>query len=354
MAEAEEIQERILVAARKSLAQVPKYNGRTSFALWRQAWTTWVIGQGIDRAGHRMGKISILTAMEGRALAMVEPLQSSTTAFAEIATVEEFMERVQLLFQPAAEIQMAKEQFKSCKQARQENVSSYLSRKFGFFDRAFSPAERIFDNLLDEVISGLYSNLVKRKMRWENPRTREAIREKALYIVATERRALAEGYGESVSYDGLAATTITFSQNEDHQYGEPMDIDKIDEDVNRLGNPQDRKCYTCQGIGHLARQCPTKKQGNPPNRGGGGGGRGRGNKTGGTGGFRGKCNGCHQVGHMIKNCPSKGGRGRGGRVDPGKGAQRTPPNRGVNKVEDEENTGNDPFLAESILWEESE
>ena len=289
--------------------------------------------------------------MRDRALAMVAPIQHGTEAYAACATAEELMAQLELMFQPAAESQMAKEQFKSCKQQRQENVSSYLSRKFAFYDRAYQPAERIFDNLLDEVIAGLYSNLVKRRLRWAEPTTREQIRERAILIVAQERRMFADGYGEATSYDGLAATTMTFRQG-GLTDPEPMDIDKLDEDVQRMADGREKRCFHCNNVGHYARNCKIKKRERTNNS----GGNNSGNKGGGaqskekSGEFRGKCNGCHQVGHMVRNCPNKGNAGRGRKVDPGKGSQRTPPRR-VNKVEDD---AEDQSFLEETIWEESE
>lgn len=324
---------------RPLLKTLPKYE-RKSFSTWRSEYKVWFRINGISDAGVEFAKQSILMCMVGEKARMCEGLQVDTDAYNAIDTADKFLEALELVFSPQAESELSKELFKSYKQGRKEDISSYLSKKYSLYDRAYPEAERSFTTLLDYVIQGVYSPLVKRKLRFETTTNRVNLREKAIFVVATLRRCYNEGYGEATSLDGLAATTQVFSFTESGE--EPMEVDSLRDEINAIKNDE-RRCYKCNRTGHLAKTCRVPKKNYLP---------GKNVKHSDKKEFRGKCNYCSKVGHIAKDCYAKKNESkRSGKSDPGKGAQRDVPNhKRVNKIENEDDEKS--FLEE--VWEEEE
>ena len=334
MAEADAIK-----LARPLLKTLPIFE-RKSFNTWRNEFKVWYRINGIAEAGTEFAKQAALMAMRGEKARMCEGLQIDTEGYNACTTIERFCEALELVFSPQAESELSKELFKSYKQGRKEDISSYLSKKYSLYDRAYAEAERSFSTLLDYVIQGVYSPLVKRKLRFETPTNRVNLREKAIFVVATLRRCYNEGYGEATSLDGLAATTQVFSFTENGE--EPMDIDSMREEINAIKNDE-RRCFKCNRTGHMAKTCRVKKRDYLP---------GKNIKHSEKKEFRGKCNYCSKVGHIAKDCyAKKNDSKKSGKSDPGKGAQRDVPNhKRVNKIENDE--AEESFLEE--VWEEEE
>ena len=89
---------------------------------------------------------------------------------------------------------------------------------------AYPAEEANFPTLLTEFIRGIWNVVVKKRVRQQNPRTVQDLKNCAVQTVAIEREAYIDGYGESATLDGLSAVTMYKSQPEQD---EPMDISAI-------------------------------------------------------------------------------------------------------------------------------
>ena len=98
----------------------------------------------------------------------------------------------------------------------------------------------------------------KKRVRQQNPRNLQELRNIAIQTVAIEREAFLDGYGESATLDGLNAVSMIKSQPEPD---EPMDISAIKnqhdkkEHKPRENHKETRICFFCERVGHLKRNC---------------------------------------------------------------------------------------------------
>lgn len=297
--------ERIFANARHALKTMPKYDQAFGgFRQWSDSWQLWytlnainttvAIDQGV------FAKQCLLFAMTGAARDMVEPIKIGTPTFND-TTVEQFHQHLETIFEPAAEQEMARQRFRDVKQRRDEDISTYISRKLALYNRAYPVAERSVQIYREHAINGMFANVVKRDMMRANSQTYNEVRDDAIRIVAMHRNCYKFGYGEATDLGGLAATTKVAQNNIE---GEAMDIDNLEE-VKSFGeqrfksagggqgrsNKETRKCYNCNTIGHLSAKCTAPRRPRP-----------NANKKTNPGV---KCNFCKIPGHTEPECRKK-------------------------------------------------
>ena len=325
--------------ARKSISNQPKFNGETGFRRWFNEWTAYHLGQGVDAdtVGHEFMKKAMCAAMQGIAVDMIQPYATGSAPFRNAATFQDYYIVVRGVFEPAAEVNLARESFKLCKQLAKEDVSTFITRKNVLWEAAFpDAAQRSFVTLFEETVNGVYSKEVKREMLRDASRITNLtqMREKAIESAAYCRRLYQQGLTDTIgNLDGLLPTTNLAQSGFDKDQGMAMEIDALKEQVNAMntgGGKNSIKCYLCNKNGHYAKDCWSKKKGSNP------GNQGRGNQKSSKVQFSGKCGYCKKVGHKEAECFQKK-RDKGGKsvASQGKGSQRTPPQR-IRNVNDEE------------------
>ena len=322
---AEEI-DRILANARKNTAGIPQFiPEKELWRSYRQRLMNYFALCGIAQMGIAgrpaelisFAKHAVIAGMTGTAVERVRAYLPGTEAANACPTLEAYLGLLESLFQPPSESRSLKLEFRNRKQAKDEDVSSFLSSKFALYDIAYPPEQRDHETLLTEVIKGLFSIVVKRRLQMAREvDTRERLRERLFEIVSKEREAYQCGFAESTSLDGLVAVAVPHLRRAGqaaHGQGqggdEPMEVDAMREEIARLhaqahsntgkgtgggqGGQNDpkpgekRTCYNCRQPGHLRRQCPKPPRGD---------GDGRRDKK------RKKCVHCGKIGHTVEVC----------------------------------------------------
>ena len=314
--------ERVLVNARKNISHIPAYDpAKEIWRSYRQRLENYLQMTGIADLGRlnqparwvTFAKYAVIAGMTGTAVERVRAYLPGTDAANACNSLDDYLELLQQLFQPPSESRSLKLEFKNRKQQKDEDVSSFLSSKFALYDIAFPPEQRDHETLLSEVIRGLFSNVVKRRLQMARDLdNRERLRERLFEIVSKEREAYQCGYAESTSLDGLVAVAVPHLRRAGyapHGQGqgsdEPMEVDAMREEVARLhaqagkgagggqgGQNQQkpgekRTCFNCNKPGHLKRNCPLPPKGD---------GKGKGDKK------KKPCVHCGRKGHTIEVC----------------------------------------------------
>ena len=320
--------ERRYDVACKSLGQAPKYDAKGSWRTFETSFETWWRVNRIDEQNAQFQKRALLSCMRGQAVEMTRPYNENSDTWNNCLNLAAYLEAFRRIFLPPEESELARSEFKTRKQGRKEDISTYLSSKIALWQLAYPDAERSFPTLMDETIGGIANRVVKRNLRYSQITDITTLRTQAVRIVAAERQCYREGTAESTSLDGLAATTFVSRDNgSDHE----MDFE---EGVNAAGK-FNGNCRKCKKYGHKAADC------NKP----GVQGIGQENQR--------KCYRCNRVGHLKKDCHAKTkangekiidkpgdkrgqkpNRDKKGRLQKGKGAVRS-----QNEVTDEESEG---------------
>ena len=296
-----------LQRGQKVMNHCPKYARKRPWRQYVCEFYSWVECFSLYLVGDDFIKDAMVWSMRGQAMDMIHPHRSGSATYMNNVTWRAYAIAIESIFAPRAESQLAKQEFKTYKQAQTEDISSYLATKRALFDVAYT-REGPFDTLLDEVINGMVNNEVKRELRMRNPQTADEMSMYAVQIVANVRAAYENGYGLSESKAGLYHTTMLgIRENQE----EPMDVNamrrkmrQMEEQIQTMNS--EMRCYHCNGKGHIAKDC-RKNPGNRGGRGGAGrGGLGRGGRRGGgtqSGGkFPYNCHYCKQPGHKIADC----------------------------------------------------
>ena len=290
----------------KVMNHCPKYARKRPWRQYVCEFHSWVECFSLYLVGDDFIKDAMVWSMRGQAMDMIHPHRSGSATYMNNVTWRAFARAIEHIFAPRAESQLAKQEFKTYRQGQTEDISSYLATKRALFDVAYT-RNGPFDTLLDEVISGIINNEVKRELRMRNPQNADEMSMYAVQIVANVRAAYENGYGLSESKAGLYHTTMLgIRENQE----EPMDVNamrrkmrQMEEQINEMN---DGKCFKCNRKGHMAKDCKAPF-GNRGGRGGAGRG-GPGRRGGGTpsgGRFTFNCHYCKKPGHKIADCFKK-------------------------------------------------
>ena len=257
-------------------------------------------------------KNCLLESLRGRALLRIRENPELERIY-RLGTFEEYLNRIRTVLSPNSEKVLVRSKFDQYTQKRTQDISSYFSNKLTLFMLAFGEAERLFDYLRVSVLAGIINKEVRWEVRRGNPRDVETLRAALLECIAAERDAYLGGYSNFTSSDGLS--TISSARKQIDMPGDEM------MEVNGLGS-NDRKCHRCGCSSHLQRYCIAKKdiKGNEitetskgstkpfskpfsiP-----GGGRGRSGSQGRGPSDRSAktCHSCGRLGHLKRDCRSK-------------------------------------------------
>ena len=291
--------------AQKAARLQPEYShdGKKSWTVFCAEREDWMrlheIGIGV--IAEDWHKNAVIASLKGTAREMITGQEERLRGL----PWAQFQKELEGVFQPIAETELMRQEFKRKQQGAQEDIVRYLSTKEALFRRAYVYDAGNLRILLESTIKGVYNRAVKERLLAkyhdiDNPmRDFAALRGYATNAVACERSLLAQGLGQSTSMDGLGATGIVHGDSLFNQDGgEPMDIGR----VNAMANGG--KCFNCDMPGHIARQCPRPKR--TGGRGGAGGAGGaRKPASEGRDRFKDPCLRCGRKGHWKRECFSK-------------------------------------------------
>ena len=106
----------------------------------------------------------LLNSMRGHAVELTRPFAQGTEAFDNAATIDVYIEIFRKIFLPPEESELAESEFRSRKQGRKEDISSYISSKIALWQCAFSEQDRSFKVLKRETISGIVNKKANRDL----------------------------------------------------------------------------------------------------------------------------------------------------------------------------------------------
>ena len=173
------------------------------------------------------------------------PWRPGTQLYTAAATYDQWLVALRGIFEPAAESEMSRVEFRLKTQGKSEDISSYLNIKYALYENAYAEGEQSFSVLLTSCIEGMHSTVIKRLVQRSNPADQTALRDAAIRAVANERTAYRAGYAESTSLDGLETTMQAVSLASGSGGVEPMDVDGI----------KGIKCFRCSKEGHRRADC---------------------------------------------------------------------------------------------------
>ena len=285
--------------AQKLIQHQPKYSHeQTSKRTWQMFQSErkdFFEGHGItiDTIGEDYHKRYLMMALQGKAREMIVGIEDDLKAKPYDGMLQQLTEQ----FSPRFESELLKSQFKARKQGRLEDIITYLSSKEALYRRAYAPQERTITHFMESAIANIYNERVKEALIVKRYDPRNLItdymhlRDIAASSVAMEIEMVKAGLpNASTSLDGLRATSLAVTQGQD-QEDERMDITKV----------EDRACFKCGKVGHLAANC-RKKERKPftPRAGNGRTTPGKGGKP-----FPYNCRKCGVFGHKAADCRKK-------------------------------------------------
>ena len=245
-------------------------------------------------------KLALIHSLRGSAAERTRHLTTGTAIYESVPDYAHYETLVKEVFNPQAEEDLSRSEFIARRQGIREDVGHYYSIKSSLFMEAYG-MEGPFTVLFTETLKGLYNQVVKRQLRRAGPTNPEELRATLYRIVAAERVAVLEGYGESQSLDGLSAISTPTEHQRSPQpgsYEEPMEINHMGpQNKNKAPareKERDKQCFTCGRRGHIARNCRSRGAQKPQDR----------SKQGAKGETK-KCYHCQRPGHVIADCMAK-------------------------------------------------
>lgn len=209
-------------------------------------------------------KCSLLASLQAQAIKNVELYTEDTVPYDNCNTLDEYIELIRSVFQPASERLMSKLDFEARVQDKNESVREYAAAKIALWNIAYTNNLENCTILKEEFAKGIWNREVKREIiGLPASTTPEMLIEGAISAVAKERQRFKTGCAYSTSLDGLEGNIQGYEANrywKKRDRGTPMEVDSLQQ-VNSNSHSQreeTRDCYHCQKRGHLAKQCPNK------------------------------------------------------------------------------------------------
>ena len=261
---------------RKAAASAPKFAAGTSYLAFETQYLAWRRASGImETVVQGDNEVPVHDAIfqsellcicfSGQPAERVASISNGTATWQatvmndahgnSFAKFDAFLEEVKALFMPPSESMMSKAAFTSRRQAPDEDIAAYIADKLTFFRQAYSAAQREqnFEYLREEMIKGVYSFYIKKRLIENPPDTVDQLRERAVNFVAQERAKYLMQCADSTTLDGLAATCRTSYQG---------NSGVVDMEIGALAANTD--CWNCGKRGHFAKDCmfPPRDRGN--------------------------------------------------------------------------------------------
>ena len=238
----------------KILRNAPTFKAEANepWRMFELKWDTWRHVSRLDLyATEDDKKRALLQCLQGNAMRALELHGEGSGAFLNSRTVEEYIIHIRNLFSPVAEKEVARATFKARKQRSTEPPSVYYSEKLSLYTQMQQGAPFDFEVFREEMTNGLISKHLQSRIIESEARDDRQLLNDLMRFTAQGQAKFKAGCPDVVSLDGLAVIT-QFAKNE-LEDEEGMEIDKIE-------GRENRKCYNCQTIGHLAKDCRKAKR----------------------------------------------------------------------------------------------
>jgi hypothetical protein len=242
------------------LSDLPKYHGPLN-----QSWSSHVRRLELAWAAYRVPahdivnrRNALLLSLAGQAAEMASHLLGEAGLR---LTYEQVKMECELLFRPAYESATLKQAFKDYRQQPNEPIQAYVSTKCALYRDAYSHEDQ--DMLIEELTAGIRNPNVRRIVSEREYATLAEYTKTAMFAVTVVVKQLGWGVATMDSADGLAgAAGVQLPK-----YGgpEPMEIGSMAASLNQIRKTAgiseaaraERRCFSCQGTGHLAKECPS-------------------------------------------------------------------------------------------------
>ena len=210
-------------------------------------------------------------------------------------TYVQYVEALSQIFVPRQESDMAKLDYKKCKQGKTEAIQTFHARKVRLFMDAFRVDQANIANWMEQFLDDYLDSIVRREVKMDllehKPYARpEDVLTRAMTSCA-KHRALIPAGAPLAAYDGLHSTNhysaTATAQKTTGAGAEPMELGMFEPEAEEemestlaalsyqeapaerdiwedpssqtiltlVNNKETRACYSCQKVGHLKRDC---------------------------------------------------------------------------------------------------
>ena len=294
----------------------PTYNETSPYRIFEVQWRNWKKLAWPTESDAYIDvdtrKRILVQRMSGSALNRVNMYMEGTPGWEAADTMKKFEDLVRATYAPESESDLARSEYNARRQGKNESILAYLMAKIALRNTAFPEEERSFQTLLDAVVEGIYNNTIKRIITRNRPQKEPELIEMCTQAVASERKCVLRGFGESPNLDGLSLSTLAATHNFNSPGVQPthdeFGCEYMDTSVGKMGGAEKRSCHRCGKTGHLRAQCrvpeaklPKNKQQGGKGGKGGQGGKGKG-QTPKKDKSQVKCYNCNRNGHYSREC----------------------------------------------------
>ena len=171
-------------------------------------------------------------------------------------TLEDYAEKLHLLFEPPSESENAKIEFENRYQQPGESAIAYMVDKRTLFEVAH-PKNKDLQMLFNETTKGLTNEIVQTEMfHYYATNTQEYETKLRQSISAVQRRRQAGKISEAEAM-GTESQRISAS----YRYVPQREFKIEPGMLNATSQPETRACFFCKKVGHLISNCPRKSAG---------------------------------------------------------------------------------------------